>query len=502
LTKAKPEGTRPVSELVPYVGNARRHSEEQISQIEASMLQFGWTIPCLIDEAGVLIAGHGRVEAAERIYGAGKMIRGLDGNWLPEGHAPILVAKGWSEAKKRAYVIADNSIALNASWDEVVLRSEIEALGAEDFDLSTLGFDEIELGAILGDPAGPDGDDDGDQPGKAGSLVERFGVAPFSVLNAREGWWQDRKRAWLALGIQSEVGRGDDQLGFSETIKSTFSGNNPQKRQSASLKGGLTVATSTDPYRKPGESVNAAGAGTSIFDPVLCELAYRWFCPAEGAILDPFAGGSVRGIVAAKLGRRYTGIDLRPEQVEANRAQGAAICDGIGPAWICGDSLEVLDGHDALPAEADFIFSCPPYADLEVYSDDPRDISNMDYRAFASAYGGIIAKACARLKEHRFACFVVGEVRDQKGIYRNFVGDTVEAFRAAGLKFYNEAILVTSAGSLPLRAGKQFSATRKLGKTHQNVLLFVKGDPRKATLACGDVEFGEIEASAELDDAA
>jgi hypothetical protein len=93
---------------------------------------------------------------------------------------------------------------------------------------------------------------------------------------------------------------------------------------------------------------------------------------------------------------------------------------------------------------------------------------------------------------------VVGDVRDPPGIYRDFVGETVQAFRDAGLQLYNEAILVTAVGSLPVRAGKQFAATRKLGKTHQNVLVFVKGDPRRATEACGDVEVGEIEAEADL----
>jgi hypothetical protein len=137
---------------------------------------------------------------------------------------------------------------------------------------------------------------------------------------------------------------------------------------------------------------------------------------------------------------------------------------------------------------ADFVFSCPPYADLEVYSDNPSDLSTLGYTEFKSAYFEIIANACSLLKNDRFACFVVGDVRDAKGNYYNFVGDTVEAFKAAGLHFYNEAILVTSVGSLPIRAGRQFESGRKLGKTHQNVLVFVKGDGKRATQACGAVD--------------
>jgi hypothetical protein len=91
---------------------------------------------------------------------------------------------------------------------------------------------------------------------------------------------------------------------------------------------------------------------------------------------------------------------------------------------------------------------------------------------------------------------VVGDVRDGAGHLSRFRGGDGPGVRDAGLALYNEAILVTAVGSLPIRAGKQFAATRKLGKTHQNVLVFVKGDPRRATEACGDVEVGDIEAAA------
>ena len=236
--------------------------------------------------------------------------------------------------------------------------------------------------------------------------------------------------------------------------------------------------------------LEVASTGISIFDPVLCEIAYRWFCPLGGTVLDPFAGGSVRGIVASKLGRRYIGVELRAEQVIANKEQADAICGEPMPKWIIGDSREiaVLAGNVA----ADFVFSCPPYADLEVYSDDPRDLSTLDYGEFRRTYSQIIATTCSMLRDDRFACFVVGDVRDREGFYRNFPGHTIEAFEAAGLRLYNEAILVTAVGSLPIRAGKQFAASRKLGKTHQQLYVFCKGDPRKATEAMGDIEFGEI----------
>lgn len=237
------------------------------------------------------------------------------------------------------------------------------------------------------------------------------------------------------------------------------------------------------------QAILEVGSGTSIFDPVLCEIAYRWFCPPDGVVLDPFAGGSVRGIVASRLGRQYVGIELRAEQVAANVAQ-LNLAAGPRPEWRRGDAREIT--RIAGDIEADLIFSCPPYWNLERYSDDPADLSNMPHGEFFAAYGGIIRDAVARLRKDRFAVWIIGDVRDEDGGYVNLPGRTVEAFEAAGARFYNDAILVTAVGSLPVRVGRQFEVSRKLGRTHQNVMVFVKGDPRKATEACGAVEFGEI----------
>ena len=261
---------------------------------------------------------------------------------------------------------------------------------------------------------------------------------------------------------------------------------------------GLAISTQNWVQDKIAEGDIAGGmsagqSGTSIFDPVLCELAYRWFCPPGGLILDPFAGGSVRGIVASKRGREYVGVELRAEQVEANRVQADELCEAPAPIWHIGDSRQI-DEH-AKGVAADLIFSCPPYADLEVYSDDPADISTLDYPEFREAYFEIVAKTCGLLKPNRFAVFVVGEARGANGNYYGFVPDTIEAFRRAGLAYYNEMILVTAAGSLPVRAGKQFEASRKIGKTHQNVLVFLKGDAKKAVAAIGSVQFGELDAA-------
>jgi hypothetical protein len=209
---------------------------------------------------------------------------------------------------------------------------------------------------------------------------------------------------------------------------------------------------------------------------VLCELAVKWFCPYQGQVVDPFAGGSVRGIVAAALNRNYWGCDLRQEQIDANRMQIDQIETPLKPVWVCGDSMEML----AQAPDADMVFSCPPYGDLEVYSDDPQDLSNMEWHTFLAAYKRIILRSVQKMKNDTFACFVVGDFRDKKGFYRNFVSETIDGFELAGALLYNEAILATSVGSASMRVTKQFESGRKMAKTHQNVLVFCKGDWRIA----------------------
>jgi len=275
-------------------------------------------------------------------------------------------------------------------------------------------------------------------------LRDKFIEPPFSVLDTKQGNWQRRKRQWKTIGIKSEVGR-DVEL-FSMGTKSYKNKEEYNDKESTKL-------------------------NTSIFDPALCEVLYNWFCINGKNILDPFAGGSVRGIVANYLGYKYTGIDIRQEQIDSNRDQALEILDvNNQPNWYVGDSNKVLDDFNK---EYDFIFSCPPYADLEVYSKLEGDISNMSYVKFMQSYESIIAKSCRLLKPGGYACFVVGEVRDKKGNYIGFVPDTIRAFEKCGMKFYNEAILLNAIASASMRADRNMQ-NQKLAKVHQNVLIFKK----------------------------
>jgi DNA modification methylase len=267
-------------------------------------------------------------------------------------------------------------------------------------------------------------------------LRDKFIEPPFSILDTKSANWQRRKKQWNRIGIKSEIGRDSKVINMDTMAK---------EKNSAEY--------------------------VSIFDPALCEVLYHWFCSNGGMILDPFAGGSVRGIVANYLGYKYTGIDIRQEQIDSNRIQGIDILDVANqPNWYVGDSNVVLD---EIIQQYDFVFSCPPYADLEVYSDLDGDISNMTYNDFMMAYQSIIAKSCALLKPNGYACFVVGEVRDKHGNYIGFVPDTIRAFQMCGMKYYNEAILLNPVASASMRANGNMKS-KKLVKIHQNVLIFQK----------------------------
>lgn len=126
--------SKKVAELIPYASNSRTHSDEQVAQIAASIKEFGWTNPILIDGENGIIAGHGRLMAARK---------------LGQTEVPVIELKDMTEAQKKAYVIADNKLALNAGWDNEILKIEIEALKEVGFDIDLLGFDEKELGLLL-----------------------------------------------------------------------------------------------------------------------------------------------------------------------------------------------------------------------------------------------------------------------------------------------------------------------------------------------------------------
>ena len=685
------EGEVDPAELNPHPQNWRVHPDLQAEALEEALDKLGWIQRVVVNKrTGRLIDGHLRVELARR---------------RKEARVPVLYVDLDEEEERLALATLDPLSAL-AETDAEVLQELLEGVdlgeGALLDMLAQYTEEEQQQGAGYGAPSEE----------QRGALVRDFGAPPFTVLDARAGYWRARKRQWLELGIRGELGREE----LDSTVAST-------------------------------KIERGAGVGGSIFDPVLTELVYRWFAPPGGRVLDPFAGGSVRGIVAAMLGYRYVGVELREEQVAANRQQareilgearecitdpealtpveeragvylkrddyfcaagvrggkvrtalllareglkeqpgaglvtagarqspqvnivahvaamlgvparlhvpsgelpdelqraaaaGAEIVqhspgynsvlvararedakargwvhipfgmecpqaveytsrqveniprnakrlvvpvgsgmtlagilhglkrygldmpvlgvvvgadptarldayapddwrdvvelveaggkyttpatkteywgirldatyeakaapfvepgdvfwivgvhqseDVVVPEWIVGDSREVLP---TLQGGFDLVFSCPPYANLEVYSDDPRDLSTMDYPEFVRAYREIIAHAVELLAPDRFAAFVVGEVRGSSGAYLGFVPDTIRAFVDAGAAYYNEATYITPLGSAPIKAAATFPKGRKLVRVHQTLLVHYKGDVRQAGKALGHVQ--------------
>ncbi len=338
---------------------------------------------------------------------------------------PTIIASELSEAQVKAYRLADNKMAELSTWDDGLLLEEVESL-IDDYDMEIFGFDIEEVKSKMKGRGQMD-----IQP-----LKDDFIVAPFSVLDTRTKDWKARKDLWRRLGVCESNGR-DSGMTFKIKIKNA--------------------------------------PNTSSFDPVLAEVLYHWFCPKGGVVIDPFAGGLPRGYVASVKGLHYTGMDLSERQVESNRKIYDDLPHGEGSAtWIHGNSSTIDEVIEE--ASADFMLTCPPYYDLEVYSDNEDDLSNMRYDDFIKAYSDIIYKSASRIKDNRFATIVMSDVRDKKtGYYRRLCDLTVDVMEDAGFGLYNEMILIGQIASYAVTARRNF-AKRKIHKIHQDVMIFAKGD--------------------------
>jgi DNA modification methylase len=267
------------------------------------------------------------------------------------------------------------------------------------------------------------------------TMSDYFGVAPFSILNTTDKNWIGRKKRWNVL-INDNGQARRNVLGDENSLLNEIN-------------------------------------GTSILDAVLCEILIKWFTEDGYSTFDPFAGDTVFGFVSGWLKRPFVGIELRKEQADFNQQQ----CDReeLDCKYIC-DTSENMDNY-IIDESKDFIFSCPPYADLEVYSDLPNDLSNMSHEDFFKIYEKVLTNTYRKLKSDRFAVIVTSEVRNKKGEYIQLVPKTIDIMVRAGYIYYNDIILVNSIGTLPFRVGKSMNSGRKVGRRHQNVLVFFKGKP-------------------------
>ena len=218
----------------------------------------------------------------------------------------------------------------------------------------------------------------------------------------------------------------------------------------------------------------------------------KWFCIDGGHILDPFGGEQTKGVVAGELGYKYTGVEIRQEQVDLNREKTKRYKN---VQYICGDSTKISQyvGDEIF----DMVFTSPPYYDLEIYSNG--DMSSVGtYEEFMTMYKQVFAQCYEKLAEDSFLVIKIGEIRDRKtGIYRNFVGDNIQLFKDMGLLYYNEIILATAIGTAAVRASLSMS-TRKVCKVHQNVLVFFKGNPAHIKEKFGVIDIDSTEESNEI----
>lgn len=355
---------------------------------------------------------------------------------------PCIIADDLTPAQVKAFRVADNKTAELAEWDMAKLNEELDELALIDFDMSPFGFDEFEEEKNPYDiPAN-----------EKGSLNDRFIVPPFSVFDGRAGYWLDRKREWKE--------------------KLTDEG---QARENANL--GL-------------DALNMGGASASILDPVLCEIIVKWFMPKDGnKTFDCFAGDTVFGFVSASCGAEFTGIELRQEQVAFN--QQMLDLHALNGKYICDDGRNI--NKHIKETSQDLFFSCPPYFDLEVYSDLENDASNQStYEEFYAILDEAFTNAVKCLKNNRFAVVVAGDVRDKKnGAYYDFIGDIKQTFKRNGLMLYNEIVLIDPVGTAAIRAAR-YMDTRKVVKTHQNVLVFYKGDTKAIKDEFQTLNFDEV----------
>jgi len=420
-----------ISDVKSNPNNPRLIKDDKFAKLVQSLKDFPEMAnvrPIVVNQDFVVLGGNMRLKAMK------------EAGWK---EVPVQVVD-WSEEQQKEFIIKDNVGFGEWEWD--VLANEWEAA-----DLDKWGLD-----VPIFDAQNEEKDEDDADVKAIERLQDKFIVPPFSVLNAREGYWQERKKYWKELIKDTGITRD--------------TGNQTNTRYRSVE--GFSAA-------REEETVG------SVLDPVLSEIINKWFGLPNSNAFDCFAGDTVFGYVSSYLGNTFTGIELRQSQSDFNNER----VKGLNARYICDDGRNVLN-HLEINSQ-DLLFSCPPYFDLEVYSDLPNDASNQkEYNEFLNLLKTAFANSIKCLKENRFAVIVCGDVRDKKGNYYRFPDHIKEIFFTNGMPLYNELILVDPVGNLQMRVGK-YMEHRKVGKTHQNVLVFFKGDPKQIKNIYPKIEIDE-----------
>lgn len=425
-----------IDEIKEYENNSKIHTSEQIQKIKYSISKFGYLQPILIDENNMILAGHGRYRALKE---------------LKYKEIPVIRHEHLTDTEKTAFSIADNSITMMTGFDEDLLKFQLNELEIDGFDTDLLALDELDLFGDYDEKMEEKYSD-----GVIGSLARDLIIAPVNIFDTRKEKWLERKRVWREL-----------------------INDNGETRQETNV---IT-------------NINDNFETVSLLDPVLAEIICYWFTPQKdnNKIFDCFAGDTIFGYVAGKLGNEFTGIELRKKQADLNNER----TKDFNCKYICDDGQNV-DKYIEKETQ-DLFFSCPPYFDLEVYSDMENDASNQkSYEDFYKILDNALRKGVERLKENRFAVIVVGDVRNKKtGEYYSFLDDIRRTMKKSGLLYYNDITLINNFGTAGLR-GRRFFKSRKVVNVKQTCLVFYKGDSRKIKEIFPEVEVKYLDESGDF----
>lgn len=405
--------------------------------------------------------------------------------WQSDPTAPIVKASALTDEEQKEFIIKDN--VGFGEWDLDMLANEWDATDLDDWGLDSWQNDDWST-------AGETSESNTAPKPQPQSLNDTFVIPPFSILDSRQGYWQARKRMWRDIIGDLGASRQGKLIQSIEMQYKDLYTRTSEHRKSLGISFKEYLEKYVPEEVKQKESQKVLSQGVSLFDPVLAEILCKWFTPSKGAnIFDCFAGDTQKGLVFAECGHNFKGVELRQEQVDINNEVIAG--RDLPISYVCDDGQNVANYFE--PESQDLLFSCPPYFDLEVYSDLPNDASNQGtYQEFVDILSNAFKSAFTRLKENRFAVIVLGDVRSKSnGAYYDFGGDVKRIFKEAGAHLYNELILIEMSSSVALRA-KKYMESRKVAKMHQNILVFYKGDPSKVRENFPIIELNDDEQAA------
>ena len=376
-----------ISKVKGNPSNPRIIKNDKFKKLVKSIQEFPEMLklrPIVVDEDFMVLGGNMRLKASKEA--------GLSEVWID-------IAEGLTEEQKKEFIVKDNVGFGEWEWD--ILANEWDSV-----QLAEWGLDVWE---------------NEDEKVEHNKLEDTFVIPPFSILDTKKGYWQNRKKNWNEL-IKDKGESRENTLHDSNASEKDVMNNMPS---------------------------------VSILDPVLAEIANRWFGLDKCNTFDCFAGDSVFGYVSDYMGNKFTGIELRKEQVELNNKK----LKGTESKYICDDGQNIL--KHIKPNTQDLLFSCPPYFDLEVYSELENDASNQkEYKSFLAILDKAFSDSIKCLKDNRFAFIVVGDIRDKNGFYYSFPSDIKNIFIKNNMLLYNEMILAEVLGTLPQRV-RRFMNNRK-----------------------------------------